>query len=161
MAVDVTQIRGLLIPLQGSRLVVPNSLVVQILSDVAITSLSGAPTWMMGTVIWQRRIIPALSFELVSNRQYQLPENPMALVLKSINKIESLPFYAIMLSGIPHPKQLNDENISAVEHAHSSSPFILNEVLVDGEPTSIPNLDALEEMLAKQYGKLVDEEEFF
>ena len=30
--------------------------------------------------------------------------------------------------------------------------LILNEVLVEGEPTSIPNIEAVEEMLFNQYG---------
>jgi len=48
--------------------------------------------------------------------------------------------------------------MSAVENASLSSPVILNEVLIDGEPTSIPDLDVLEEMLISQYDLFAEEE---
>ena len=157
MVEELKQVRGLMIPLQGVRLVLPDSIIVQILTGSEITSISNAPTWLLGTTVWQKRTIPVSSFEVASNHQYSLIEKPRLLVLKSINNIDKMPFYAITLSGIPHPVQLTDENMTAVENASSSSPVILNEVLVDGEPTSIPNLDALEEMLISQYGLFAEE----
>ena len=52
---------------------------------------------------------------------------------------------------------MNEENITVVENASPSSPLILNEALFDGEPVSIPNLDALEEMLISQHHLFAEE----
>ncbi|MCW8963171.1 MAG: chemotaxis protein CheW [Gammaproteobacteria bacterium] len=157
MAGEAKQVRGLLIPLQAIRLILPDSMIVQIVTGAEISPISNAPTWLQGTAVWQKRIIPAISFEVAANQQYRPIENPRLLVLKSINNIDKMPFYAITLAGIPRPARVSGENMAAVENAASSSPVILNEVLIDGEPTTIPNLDALEEMLMSQYGLFAEE----
>ena len=151
MAKEVKQVRGLLIPLQGIRLVLPDSIILQISTGTDISLFDDAPSWLLGTMTWQKRTIPVLSFEVASNQKYELMYNPRVLVLKSINNIEKMPFYALTLSGIPQPVHVSSENLSEVENASLSSSVILNEVLIDGEPTSIPNLDALEEMLISQH----------
>ena len=100
-----------------------------------------------------------MSFEIAANYQYEEMYQPRILMLKSVNHIEKMPFYAMTLADIPHPLRLNEENISLVENAAASSPLILSEVLVEGEPTVIPNIDALEEMLISQYGIFAPQEE--
>lgn len=157
MAKVVKEVRGLVIPLQGIRLVLPDSVILQILSSSDIVPLEGAPSWLLGNVTWQKRIIPVISFEIASNHQYQEMYQPRIMVLKSVNNIDKMPFYAITLAGIPHPARLKEENIAVMENAVSTTPAILSEVLVEGEPTVIPNIDALEEMLISQYGVFAQE----
>jgi chemotaxis signal transduction protein len=157
MAEDSRQVRGLLIPVQGGSLALPDSIIVQILTGSDIVSLDNAPGWLLGTTVWQKRVIPVLSFELASSHQYSPMENPRLLVMKSLDNIEKMPFYAFTIAGIPSPVRFSNENMTAVENASAASPVILNQVLVDGEPAIIPNADALEEMLISQYGLFVEE----
>lgn len=152
MAEESKEVRGLLIPLSGVRLVLPDSIVLQVLMSASLTKYDDAPNWLIGALEWQKRTIPALSFELASGYGRSNTDTSRMLVVKSLNNIEKMPFYAIFLSGIPHPVNLNDDNLSVMEEAGISSPLILNQVLIEGEAASIPNLDALEEMLMSQYG---------
>lgn len=152
MAETLKEVRGLSIPLQGIRLILPDSIVLQVLTGMNVISINDAPSWLLGQITWQKRVIPVLSFEVTANKQYSSPDSPIILVLKSVNNIEKMPFYAIVLAGIPHPLRVNEENLSVVENVTSTAPVIMNEVLVEGEPSSIPNIDALEEMLISQYG---------
>jgi chemosensory pili system protein ChpC len=152
MAEAVKEVRGLLIPLQGMRLVLPDSVILQILTGGDVVPLEEAPSWMLGILTWQKRRIPVVSFELAANQQYERAADPRIMVLKALNNIEKMPFYAITLAGIPRPFRIKEENITVMESASRSSPLILNEVLVEGEPTSIPNIEAVEEMLFNQYG---------
>jgi len=154
----IKEVRGLSIPLQGINLILPDSIIVQIVTGADITPLEAGPDWLLGTISWQKRSIPTLSFEMAASSQYEAIENPRVVVLKSINNIEKMPFYGLPLYDIPKPARVNKENISVVENATQASPVILNEVLVDGEPVSIPNLDVLEEMLISQYGLFAEEE---
>jgi len=152
------EVRGLSIILQGISLVLPDSIVLQVLPSADISPVEDAPGWLLGTINWHKLTVPALSFEVASSYQYQPMDDPRVLVLKSINNIEKMPFYAMPLSGIPKPARMNKENLKAVENASASSPLILNEVLLEGEPMSIPNLDALEEMLISQHDLFAEEE---
>ena len=146
------EVRSLVLPLQGLQLVLPDSVILQIIGSSEIIPIADAPSWMLGVITWQKRTIPVLSFEKAANYQYEQEQDPRILVLKSLNNIEKMPFYAITLTGIPHPIRLNAENVSVVENASNTSALILNEALVEGEPISIPNVEALEEMLFSQYG---------
>ena len=153
----IKEVRGLSIFLQGLSLVLPDSIVLQILPSADVSPVDNAPTWLLGTINWHKLTVPVLSFESASNHQYNPMEDPRMMVLKSINNIQKMPFYAIPLSAIPKPARMNEENITVVENASPSSPLILNEVLLDGEPASIPNLDALEEMLISQHDLFAEE----
>lgn len=147
-----SEVRGLLVPLQGGRLVLPDSVILQVLTGGEIVAVENSPSWMLGIVTWQKRKIPVISFELASNQGFSNEEGARILVLKSVNNIEKMPFYAVVISGIPHPVRINAENISAVENRHSTSPMIQDDVLIEGEPVSIPNVEAVEEMLISQFG---------
>ncbi len=152
MSETVKEVRGLIVPLEGMRLVLPDSIVLQVLTSVDLESFDNAPNWLLGSLEWQKRRLPLLSYEVASSYSDRSVETNRVLILKSMNYIDRVPFYAITLSGIPHPAVLNDANLQEVASAGASSPLILNQILVEGEPASIPNLDALEEMLMSQYG---------
>ena len=153
MAQETAEVRGLMIQLQDISLALPNSLVVQILTGADIQSLQDAPEWLLGTTMWQSRLIPVISFEHAVGRQYNPLPHPRLLVLKSVRDIEKMPFYAIVISAIPHPVRFTEESLSTVDNPGVEPPaVVLNEVLVEGQPASIPNLDQLEEMLAGHYG---------
>ena len=153
MAQESAEVRGLMIPLQDMSLALPNSLVVQILTGADIQSLPEAPQWLLGTTVWQSRVIPVISFEHTVGKEYQPLPHPRLLVLKSVRDIDKMPFYAIVITAIPHPVRFTEESLSTAETtAAELSAAVMNEVLVEGQPASIPDLDELEEMLAGQYG---------
>ncbi len=149
-AVEEEEVKGLQVPLDHISLILPDSVVVQILVAKEYMDINEGPGWLMGMVEWQNRFIPVLSFEMASGRDFSKPKDMRLIVLKSLNDYEKIPFYALFLSAIPHPVRFTNENLSAVENANSSSPLIHAEVLVYGEQSSIPNLDVLEEMLGSQ-----------
>lgn len=144
------EVRALQVPLEGINLIIPDSIILQVLNSKDIMSIPDGPKWLIGMVDWQKRKIPIISFEAAAGRQYEESQYSRLLVIKSLNNIEKMPFYAIFLSAIPHPIRLNEENISAVENVTNVAPVILSEVLVYGEQSSIPNFDVLEEMLMDQ-----------
>lgn len=154
----IKEVRGLVVPLDGMRLILPDSIVLQILTSIEIKTLDDSPKWLLGSLEWQKRHLPLLSYEAASSYGERAVDVNRVLILKSMNHIDRMPFYAITLSGIPHPVVLNDANLQEVASAGASSPLVLNQVLVEGEPASIPNLDALEEMLMSQYGLFQESE---
>jgi len=144
------EVRGLQIPLCGMNLVLPDSVILQVLAAKEYSDIPEGPKWLQGMVEWQKHLIPVISFEMAAGRNFEKPAEMRLLLLKSLANKEKLPFYAFFLSGIPHPVRFDEENISAVEHSNISSPLIHTEVLIYGEQANIPNLDVLEEMLMSQ-----------
>lgn len=152
MAEQNQQVRALVVPLDGMALVLPDSIILQVLTSAPVTAYENSPKWLSGSVEWQKRKIPTLSFEVASGYRSERAADVRTIIMKSLNHHEHMPFYALLLSGIPHPVSVDKDNIQSVENASINSPLILSQVLVEGEPASIPNLDALEEMLMSQYG---------
>ncbi len=154
MIEEQRQVRGLIVPLEGISLVLPDSIILQIVATAQLTPYANSPKWLRGSLDWQKSKLPVLVFEVAGglHRVAESGSGGRFLIMKSINHIEKMPFYALQISGVPHPVDFNDANISAVENASINSPLILSQVLVEGEIASIPNLDAIEQMLMSQYG---------
>ncbi len=157
MAGEQRQIRGLIVPLEGINLAVPDSVILQIVTALQPVSYKNAPRWLLGSLDWQKRRLPAMAFEIAGGLRHTVEGGGRFLVMKSIRDIERMPFYALQIFGMPHPVIFNDDNISAVENAVINSPLVINQVLVKGEIAGIPNLDAIEEMLMSQYGIFTQE----
>lgn len=148
-------------PVEGSQILLPNSVIIQIISYTRPEPVKDGPSWLIGTVNWQKRNIPVMSFEMAAGRNFNGADASSSryIIFKSLNHRDTMPFYAMVVSGIPHPERIDENNISVMENAAPASPLILNEVLVNGESASIPNLDALEEMLIQLHKLLQQDEE--
>lgn len=153
MAEKQRQVRGLIVPLQGVSLVLPDSTILQVLTTVQPIPYENSPKWLLGSLDWQKRKLPVLAFEIAGRLAVSLKTQAGEhfLVMKSINHIEKMPFYALQISGVPHPVDFSEAGISLVENTSINSPLILSQILVEGEIASIPNLDAIEQILMSQY----------
>lgn len=146
---EAEEVRGLHIPLNGISLVLPDSVVLQVLVARNIKKIDDGPTWLVAMLDWQKRRIPLVSFEAAAGMQLSVPEEPRVIIIKSLGDREHVPFYGLILGGIPSPARFNEENLASLDSTVASSPLIRSEVLLFGEPSSIPDLDMLEEMLGK------------
>ncbi|MEP7246754.1 MAG: chemotaxis protein CheW, partial [Gammaproteobacteria bacterium] len=63
MAERVTEIYSLLIPLVDGRLIIPRACVAEVIGFVTPSEMTGAPPWYVGTVPWNGRQVPLVSFE--------------------------------------------------------------------------------------------------
>ncbi len=63
MAERVTEIYSLLIPLVDGRLIIPRACVSEVIGFVTPSEMTGAPPWYVGTVPWNGRQVPLVSFE--------------------------------------------------------------------------------------------------
>ena len=63
MAERVTEIYSLLIPLVDGRLIVPRACVAEVVGFQTPSEMTGAPPWYIGTVPWNGKAVPLVSFE--------------------------------------------------------------------------------------------------
>jgi chemosensory pili system protein ChpC len=104
----IKEVRGLSIFLQGIRLILPDSIVLQILPSADVSPVDNAPDWLLGTINWHKLTVPALSFEAASNHQYNPMEDPRMMVLKSINNQHTKNAF-LCDSSFRYPKTRQDE----------------------------------------------------
>src|ERR1700751_1588177 len=63
MAERVTEIYSLLVPLTDARLIIPRSCVAEVIGFQTPSEMTGAPPWYIGTVPWNGKAVPLVSFE--------------------------------------------------------------------------------------------------
>ena len=60
---EADELYSLLVPLSGERLIVPRACVAEVVRFTAPQQEAGAHSWMLGTVNWNGRALPVVSFE--------------------------------------------------------------------------------------------------
>ncbi len=143
-------LRTQLIPLRGGRLILPNTAIAEIVPYIEPEPLEHAPSFLLGRVNWRGHDIPLISFEAACGEAVPAL-NPRArlAVLNTLNGNAALPFFAVLTQEIPQLLKVDETNLQPIEHETMLSPLTLCQVLVNGEPATIPNLDALETELLK------------
>src|SRR5438477_10911330 len=63
MAERVNEIYSLLVPLTDARLIIPRACVAEVIGFQTPSEMTGAPPWYIGTVPWNGKAVPLVSFE--------------------------------------------------------------------------------------------------
>src|SRR5512134_1854510 len=71
MHVEQKELYSLLIPLQNERLLVPRMCVAEVIAfaDAARTRDDAAPEWFLGTIEWNNRRVPLVSFDAAQGEE--------------------------------------------------------------------------------------------
>ncbi|MCF6281338.1 MAG: chemotaxis protein CheW [Candidatus Polarisedimenticolaceae bacterium] len=149
---DSEEIRGVYIPIEGNRLVLPNAAVAEVVSYTEPTVLSGTPDWFIGEIVWRRIPVPVISFERAlggSAMSLSTGHRARIAMFNTLNGVSNLPFIGVIAQSIPGLIRIKSENIVAVSDQGDANSLVLHEIMLQGEKGLIPNLDRLEEMVAE------------
>lgn len=136
----------LLIPLHDKQLVLPNVTVAEIIPYKEPSKVAGVENWYLGKLEWRNIEIPVISYEILNSGD--LPPLDGAR-LAIVNGTDSrLPFYAVLIQGIPKLIHVHEDEIVAVESVNTSL-YDQMAVTVFGEQAMIPNLGMMEYELLK------------
>ncbi|VAW92283.1 hypothetical protein MNBD_GAMMA22-322 [hydrothermal vent metagenome] len=145
----------LFIPLQEELLLLPNSNIAEVVSYEEPTPFDDAPPWLLGRVPWRERLIPLLSFGVISGKKKKakVTKNSRIVVLNTLNGNSELPYIAIIAQGIPHLETLNENKIIDAEDQASDDRYsILRHVIIDDKQAVIPDVDDIEMRLLRLHG---------
>lgn len=145
----------LFIPLQDEMLLLPNANVAEVVNYEEPTPFADAPPWLLGRVSWRERLIPLLSFDVISgkNTSSSLSKKSRIVVLNTLNGNSDLPYIAIISQGIPHLETLNEKNITDLgDQEDDDRHSILRHVTVDKQQAVIPDIDDIEMRLVRLHG---------
>jgi chemosensory pili system protein ChpC len=148
---EVSEVASLLIPLQDKQLVLPNVTVAEIIPYRAPTAISEHAGWLLGQLEWRNIHIPVLSYEILNGGSIPPIEGARLAVINGTGTKRNLPFYAILIQGIPKLMHIKEDDIVTVE-AMRSGPYDQMAVSLYGEQAMIPNLDMIENELLRYIG---------
>lgn len=139
-------IHGLIIPVEGDPLLLPNAAVAEISAYRSAQKIDGTPDWLGGLLEWRGIKIPLICFEQMCDEDIPETFNRMA-IFNSLNGNKQLPFFAIATQGIPRLIKINSSILTATPGDGEEQGPIRKSVMLSGEPARIPDLDEMEKSL--------------
>lgn len=142
------EIRTILGPVSEGLLMLPGSVVAEVVEYSEPSHFANAPAWLLGQIGWQDWNVPVVSFAVLGG----LAESETAssksriLIVKSLAASSSTPYISILISGLPKLAKVSADNLSDIKQA-SKFPCVFRVVEFDGKQAIIPDLDAMVEMI--------------
>jgi chemosensory pili system protein ChpC len=152
MVEDTQLIKCVIFTLRKENVIVPNSLVAEIISVKDINEIESTPTWFLGNMSWRGEDVPLLSFESAGGGEApKVNLNTQAVVLYAVGKdgdVIETPYLGLVMSGVPHVSRFSREQITTDIEAQEDHPMIAQKVRINGASVSILDVDAMVEMVA-------------
>lgn len=152
---EQTELYSLLIPLRTERLLVPRMCVAEVIpfADTETRSDSTAPDWLIGSIDWNGRKLPVVSFDSASTDESMVTRRRGArsrvVVFHAITEGAKLRHYGVLTQGFPQLVRVNRDVIT-LDPDGSIPPDqpVLCRVRMIHEFPLIPDLETLETRLA-------------
>lgn len=144
-------IRGVLVQIEGARLLMPNATISEVLSFAAPDAVEGAPDWLLGRIRWRGWQVPLLSFARMSGTAQEGGGlGSKVLVLKALGGDSTLPHLALLTQGFPRLVTVSRDALRPAAGDDASAPLpagVLMRVVLNDDPAWIPDLGAIEASL--------------
>lgn len=148
---SVNEVASLLIPLHEKQLILPNVTVAEIIPYRAPTPVSDNNDWLLGQLEWRNVHVPVLSYELLSGASAPSLRGARLAIINGTGDNPNLPFYGILIQGIPKSIHVKEDDIVIVE-AMKSGPYDQMAISVQDEQAMIPDLALVEHELLRFIG---------
>ena len=100
-SVSVQELYSLLVPLTGTRLIVPRVCVAEVTGVGQLRLLEEDPAWLVGTVGWKGQEIPLVSFEAACGEPMPELGNRSRAVIFHASEGLRPGYFAVMSQGLP------------------------------------------------------------
>ena len=140
-------IRGVLIQVEGARLLLPNATIAEVLSFADPEPIADAPAWLLGRIRWHGWQLPLLSFaRLAGLAPEQGGLGSKVVVLKTLGGDAKLPHFALLTQGFPRLVTVSREALVADAAVDDTAlpPGLRMRVTLKDEAAVIPDVDGIE-----------------
>lgn len=152
MSAESNELYSLLVPLSGDRLIVPRACVAEVVRFSEPEHEVGAHDWMLGTVNWNGRPLPVVSFEGALGNDIPVATGRTRIVVfyTSTGQLKT-GFFGVLTQGFPQLVRVNKEvlKLEAKDGWPEDAPVLCRVRMINEFPM-IPDLEKLEAMLARE-----------
>jgi chemosensory pili system protein ChpC len=144
------EIRGVMIPVTGGRVLLPNATIAEVISFTVPEQLDNAPAWLLGRLPWRGWRLPLFSFSILSGiAATESVGNAKVAVLKALGGNPKLPFVALLAQGFPRLTTILPDLLISAGGEDGQAPGVRAHVLVRNDHAVIPDLNLIETMVAE------------
>lgn len=146
-----TALSCLLIPMQASRLVLPNVTVAELIPFQRPTPNDEVVSWLMGTIEWRGIDVPVINYEEYCGQKAgtQGQDQRIAIINAPHGEAGKLRFFGIVTQGLPSLVKLEESAIKENQTAVLEMGQKMAVTLETGHGI-IPDIDALEAAITEQ-----------
>lgn len=149
---DTDELYSLLVPLTEDRLIVPRACVAEVVRFSQPEHEEGAHKWMLGTVNWNGRQLPVVSFEGLLGREVPAATGRTRIVVFYAGSGQlKTGFFGVLTQGFPQLVRVNRDVLSlhTTEGWPEDTPVLCRVKMINEFPL-IPDLEHLEALLARE-----------
>ncbi|ANB16826.1 chemotaxis protein CheW [Dokdonella koreensis] len=144
------EIRGVMIPVSNGRVLLPNATVAEVITYATPERIADAPDWLLGRLAWRGWRLPLFSYSMLTEAsQAEGYSNAKVAVLKALGGQARMPFLALLTQGFPRLVTVTQDLLIPSGDARERRTGVLAEVLVRDDHAQIPDLEAIETLVAR------------
>lgn len=144
------EIRGVMIPVSNGRVLLPNATVAEVITYATPERIADAPDWLLGRLAWRGWRLPLFSYSMLTEAsQTEGYSNAKVAVLKALGGQARMPFLALLTQGFPRLVTVTQDLLIPSGDARERRTGVLAEVLVRDDHAQIPDLEAIETLVAR------------
>jgi chemosensory pili system protein ChpC len=152
MAERVTEIYSLLIPLTEGRLIIPRACVAEVVGFQTPSEMTGAPPWYIGTIQWNGRAVPLVSFEGACGQSIPAASGRTRIVIFHClgSQLEG-GYFGLVSQGFPQLVRVSSDVVRPDNsRAFPERTPVICQVRMINETPMVPDLERLEELIAEE-----------
>ena len=152
MSAEADELYSLLVPLAEDRLIVPRASVAEVVRFSKPDHEAGAHNWMLGTVSWNGRKLPVMSYEGALGKDVPAVTGRTRIVVfyASAGQLKT-GYFGVLTQGFPQLVRVNKDvlKLNATEGWPADAPVLCRVKMINEFPL-IPDLEKLESMFARE-----------
>ncbi len=152
MSAESEELYSLLVPLADDRLIVPRTCVAEVVRFSNPVHEEGAHSWMLGTINWNGRQLPVVSYEGALGKDIPVATGRTRVVvfLASTGQLKT-GYFGVLTQGFPQLVRVNRDvlKLDSTDDWPDDAPVLCRVKMINEFPL-IPDLEKLELMLAQE-----------
>lgn len=152
MSTEESELYSLLVPLAEDRLIVPRACVAEVVRFSSPDHEAGAHRWMLGTVNWNGRQLPVVSFEGALGKEVPATTGRTRIVVfHAATGQLKIGYFGVLTQGFPQLVRVNRDvlKLHTTDGWPDEAPVLCRVKMINEFPL-IPDLERLEGMLARE-----------
>ncbi len=142
---EIHEIRALLAPVDGGGVLVPGSLVTEVIDFNEPEPFDDGPDWLLGELRWNGWQVPVVDFALLtgSGDSTDHLERARVVVVRTHTESASINLLGFLINGLPKMRNVTAGNLIEDDSDREKQPGVFSYVTLDDSVAAIPDLDEL------------------
>jgi chemosensory pili system protein ChpC len=146
MSTQLSDIRGVLIQVEGARLLLPNASIAEVLAYADPDPVENAPDWLLGRIRWRGWQLPLVAFaRLIGDADERGGLGSKVVVLKALGGDAKLPHFALLTQGFPRLVTVSRDTLVVDDGEAGDLPDAVSaRVMLNDDAALIPDIEKIE-----------------